>query len=132
MYMKSVVVCGSKKYKDEIKQFCHKLQELGAMVYEPNIYEPIKEDTFIQSENITRAIFKGFTLEHFDWIRKADVCFIYDKDNYVGVSVTMEMAFASAISKPIYALNRKTGDPCRDSLVDKEISTPEELFKLLK
>ena len=129
--MKSIVVCGSKKYKDEIKQFCDKLRKLGVFVYEPNIQEPLQEDAFVHSEHITRTIFKGLTLEHFDWIRKADVCFVYNKDEYVGVSVTLEMGYAAALAKPLYALNKKTGDPCRDSLIDRTVGTPEDLIKLL-
>ncbi|HLM84528.1 MAG TPA: hypothetical protein VK254_04970, partial [Candidatus Bathyarchaeia archaeon] len=56
---------------------------------------------------------------------------IYNKENYVGASVTLEMGYASALGKPVYALNEETGDPCRDSLIDKIASTPEKLAKLL-
>ena len=47
------------------------------------------------------------------------------------MSVTLEMAYASALAKPIFALNAKTGDPCRDALVDKVIKTPKALAALL-
>lgn len=129
--MKSVVVCGSKKYKDEIAAFCRELEELGVLVFEPSIQQPIFEDEMIQSEYVTGVIFKGLTLEHFDWIRKAEVCYIYNKDDYVGVSVTLEMAYADALGKPVLALNAKTGDPCRDALIDKIVKTPAELAALL-
>lgn len=130
--MKTVVICASKKYKDEVKQFCDKLTELGVVVFEPNISQPIFEDEHFHSEHVTKTIFKGLTLEHFDWVRKADVCFVYNENDYAGVSVSLEMGYASALGKPIYALTPKTGDPCRDSLIDKIASTPEELAKLLK
>ena len=130
--MKTVCICASKKNKKEVAQFCLDLQKLGVVVFEPNINEPFPEDSFLHSELITKTIFKGFTLEHFDWIKKADVCFIYNKNNYVGASVTLEMGYACALGKPIYALSEKTGDPCRDSLIDKIISTPEELVNLLR
>lgn len=130
--MKSVVVCGSKKYKGQIGTFCAELEKLGAVVFEPSIKFPIPEDAFITSDYVTKIIFKGLTLEHFDWIRKAEVCLICNYDDYVGTSVTMEMAYASALGKPIYALSTKTGDPCRDSLIDKVVATPRELFKLLQ
>ena len=129
--MKSVVVCGSKKYKNEIADFCKELEGFGSLVFEPSIQNPIMEDSKIHSDYVTKVIFKGLTLEHFDWIRKADVCFIYNKENYVGISVTMEMAFASALGKPIFALNSETGDPCRDALIDKVYTTAQELFKIL-
>lgn len=130
--MKSVVVCGSKRYRNDIAAFCEQLEKLGAVVFEPSIKYPIPEDAFIKSEYVTKVIFKGLTLEHFDWVRKADVCFVYNKEDYTGVSVTMEMAYASALGKPIYALSRKTGDPCRDSLIDKVVKTPQQLIKFLK
>ena len=49
-----------------------------------------------------------------------------------GTSVTLEMGYACALSKPILALSTKTGDPCRDSLIDREIKTFNELITLLK
>jgi len=84
---------------------------LGVVVFEPNINEPAPEDSFFHSKLITKTIFKGFTLERFDWIRKADVCFIYNKDDYVGASVTLEMGYACALGKTIYALKEKNWRP---------------------
>lgn len=130
--MKSIAVCASKKYKDQVKKFCDELSSLGVLVFEPSIQNPIFEDEKIGSEYVTSIIFKGLTLEHFDWIRKADACMILNFDDYVGTSVTMELAFASALSKPIFALSFKTGDPCRNALIDKAVTTPEELVKFLK
>jgi len=129
--MKSVVVCGSKKYKEEIHQFCEELRTKAVLVFEPNFEEPVMEDESIRSEHITKVVFKGLTLEHFDWIRKAEVCVVFNKDNYVGVSVTMEMAYASALSKPVFAVERETGDPCRNALIDRVIGSVDELVKLL-
>ncbi|PIP52975.1 hypothetical protein COX08_03515 [Candidatus Beckwithbacteria bacterium CG23_combo_of_CG06-09_8_20_14_all_34_8] len=129
--MKSVVVCASKKYKDEVAQFCNKLQKLGVLLFEPSISKPIFEDEKFTNNYITNVIFKGLTLEHFDWIRKADVCYIFNKDGYVGTSVSLEMGYATALGKPLFALEAKTGDPCRDSLIDKVVKTPQLLVNLL-
>lgn len=130
--MKSVVVCASKKFSKEVRQFCEELENLGVVVYEPNIHDDIEDDDFIHSDFITRVVFKGYTLEHFDWIRKADVVYIYNGKDYVGASVTLEMGFASALSKPIYALSEKTGDICRDTLIDRVVDSPAKLAALLK
>jgi hypothetical protein len=129
--MKSVVVCGSKRYAKEIDKFCEELEKLGMLVFEPNFKEPQPEDKEFSSPNLKQTVFKGLTLEHFDWIRKSEVCFVFNKDDYVGVSVTMEMAYASALGKPIFALSDKTGDPCRDGLIDKIVKTPQKLASLL-
>lgn len=129
--MKSVVVCGSKKYKDEIAAFCQKLEQLGVLVFEPNFKDPIPEDMQFDSPHITKIVFKGLTLEHFDWVRKAEVCFVFNQDDYAGISVSMEMAYACALGKPIFAFSPKTGDPCRDALIDKVVKTPQALAALL-
>ncbi|HSW37498.1 MAG TPA: hypothetical protein VLG37_03990 [Candidatus Saccharimonadales bacterium] len=129
--MKSVVVCGSKRYSKEIADFCKDLQNLGVLVFEPSIQQPIAEASKIHSDYVTAKVFKGLTLEHFDWIRKAEVCFVFNKDDYVGASVTLEIGYASALGKPIFALSAKTGDPCRDVLIDKVVTTPKQLAALL-
>lgn len=129
--MKSVVVCGSKRHKDEIATFCRELEKLGGLVFEPSFKEPIPESALIHSEYVTSKVFKGLTLEHFDWVRKTEVCFVFNKDDYAGISVAMEMAYATALGKPIFALSPKTGDPCRDAPIDKIVATPEALAALL-
>ena len=129
--MKSVAVCCSKKYAEEVAEFCEKLRAQNILVFEPNFKEPLQEDVLVGSAHITKVVFKGLTLEHFDWVRKAETCYILNLDDYVGVSVTMEMAYASALGKPIFAYSAETGDPCRNALIDQVITKPEELAKLL-
>lgn len=129
--MKPVVVCGSKRYKSEIAQFCDELTSRGVLVFAPDFTLVANEDQKYHSEYVTAKLFKGLTLEHFDWIRKAEVCYVYNKDGYAGVSVTMEMAYAAALGKPIFSLEEATGDPCLDALIDRVIPTPKELTALL-
>jgi hypothetical protein len=130
--MKSVVICASKKFSTEVRRFCQELEKLGVLVYEPNIHDIKEGDDFFHSEHITKIVFKGYTLEHFNWIRKADVVYIYNGNDYVGASVTLEIGFASALNKPIFAFSGKTGDHCRDTLIDRVVETPEKLADLLK
>lgn len=129
--MKSVVICGSKRYRSEIAKFCKELTAQGVLVFEPSIQQPIMEDAFISSDYVTSKVFAGLTLEHFNWIRKAEVCYIYNKGDYCGPSVTLEIGYAMALGKPIFALSAKTGDPCRDVMIDKVVKTPKQLIKLL-
>jgi hypothetical protein len=102
------------------------------VVFRPNIDSPIAENKEFESDHIRRVVFKGLTLEHFNMIRKADVCFVYNQGGYVGVSVLLEIGFASAMGKPIYALEAETGDPCSDCLIDTIVPTAEALLKKLK
>jgi pantothenate synthetase len=82
--MKSVVVCGSKRYAQEIARFCAELEKLGVMVFAPSFEELVPESAKFYSKYVTSKLFKGLTLEHFDWIRKADVCYVYNKAGYAG------------------------------------------------
>ncbi len=131
IFMKTVCVCGSKRFREEISIFCDKLENSGVVVFRPNINEPLYENQSVGSPHTTRMIFKGLTLEHFDMIRKADVCFVYNKDSYVGISVTLEIGFANALGKIIYSLEKSTDDPCRDSIIDDVIFSAEDLVKKL-
>ena len=105
--MKSVVICGSRKFKQEINKFADELEELGVLVYAPDV-----------------------DADHIQKMRMADVVFVYNKDGYAGVSVTLEIGAAIALAKPIYAL---ADDPevCRQVLFQAVISSPEELVKKL-
>lgn len=74
--------------------------------------------------------------EHFDRIRKADVCYIYNKKGYLGVNTTLELGFAHGKNMVIYALEPELpvdegGEICRDILFTEIIDKPEELIKRL-
>ncbi len=129
--MKTVCICGSKRYKQDIDQLTNRLFDLGITVFEPDIKEPINESALIGDKHTTQIIFAGLTLKHFDWIRKADATFIFNKDGYIGNSVTLELGYATALGKPIYALEAETGDPCSNALIDKVTPTPEVLARVL-
>ena len=129
--MKSVCICGSKRFKKEMEDFAKELEAEGVIVFQPNLKEPLPEDAEIENEHFTEVIFRGLTLEHFDWINKSDICFVYNKNGYVGVSVSLEMGYATAKGKPVFALTNETGDPCRDALIDKTYKNPKELLKVL-
>ena len=129
--MRSVAICASKKYAEEIHKFAAELRGLGVVIFEPNFSEPIPELTGFSSDHVRNMIFKGITLEHFEWIRRADICYVLNIDDYCGVSVTLEMGFACALGKIIIARSRNTGDPCRDCLVDFVAPTAKDLYAFL-
>jgi len=129
--MRSVALCASKKYANQVQKFGAELRELGALTFEPNFSEPIPELTEFSSPHVRNMIFKGITLEHFEWIRRADICYVLNLDDYCGVSVTLEMGYAYALGKIIVAHSGSTGDPCRDSLVDFVAPTAKDLRSIL-
>ncbi|MDO8667980.1 MAG: nucleoside 2-deoxyribosyltransferase [bacterium] len=127
--MKSVVLCGSRRFKPEIREFGEKLKQLGVVVFEPYLHSG-QDDWQDLSDDHKKFIALGLTHEHFHKIKLADVVFIYNKDGYSGNSVTMEIGYAVGANKPIYALSADE-ELCRHVLFRKIIRTPEELIKQL-
>ena len=140
--MKSVVICGSQRFNDEIEQFAARLRKLGApQVSTPNFKYLRKDFTLLdERERLVskryRAQVPALVLQHFDRIRKAEVCFVYNKDGYLGVNTTLEVGFAHGRDMIIYSFSRESavedgGEICRDILFTETVQTPEELFEKL-
>lgn len=104
--MKSVCICGSRKFKEEVRKFAKELERGGAVVY-----IPYHHSTEAEWEKLSKAYKKfialGLTHDHFYKIKMADVIFIYNKNGYSGVSTTMEIGYTVALGKPLYALSDK-------------------------
>lgn len=128
--MKSVVLCGSRRFEKEIRKFVKELSKNGVAVFEPILNQDRRIDTL--SDNLKRYAFLGLTHHHFSFIRKADVVFIFNKNGYLGNSGTMELGFAEALGKPIYALSEDKEEPCRNVLFDEIVKNPKELIRRLK
>lgn len=140
--MKTVVICGSQRYKEEIASFSKRLRELGVpVVFEPNFARQRKK-MLKQKESVRLRVrsyrdrVPAMVHEHFDRIRKADVCYIYNKNGYMGVNTTLELGFAHGKNMVIYALeterpHEQGGEICRDILFTEIVETPEELIQRL-
>ena len=128
--MRSVVICGSRRFKPEIREFAKKLKEKGVLVYEPYLYEESDEGNQL-SQEYKDFVALGLTHNHFYKISMAEVVFVYNKDGYIGNSTTLEIGFAVALGKPIYALSDADEEICRKVLFSKAVKTPEELIKEL-
>lgn len=61
----------------------------------------------------------------------ADVVFVFNKNGYAGNSTTLEIGYAVALGKPIYALNADE-ELCRHVLFREFISSPAKLAKNIK
>ncbi len=128
--MKTVVLCGSRRFKPEMREFGKKLKEFGVVVFEPYLHSGQDEWAEL-SDDYKKFVALGLTHDHFYKIQMADVVFVFNKDGYAGNSTTLEIGYAVATGKPIYAL---TGDEelCRHVLFREIISSPAELVKRLK
>ena len=141
--MKSVTICGSGRYFDEINQFAARLKQLGvSMIFTPH-FETRRKNFYTLEERermesrIYRAQLPMAVLQPLDRIRKAEVCFVYNKNGYLGINTTLEIGFAHGREIPIYALEAESdytngGEICRSVLFTDVVATPEELFELLK
>ena len=129
--MKSVVLCGSIRFKDGMLTFADELERLGATIYIPDFYS-LDEDwdnlTEVQRKHAALAL----THEHFYKMRMADVVFIYNEGGYLGNSTTMEVGYAVALGKPIYMLAEDEDEICRSVLCRGLHATPKELFDRLQ
>jgi len=129
--MRSVVLCGSRRFKPEMREFAKRLKEYGVVVYEPYLHSGQEEWEGL-SEEYRRFIALGLTHDHFYKIRMADVVFIYNKDGYSGNSTTLEIGYAIAAGKPLYALSADDEELCRRVLFREALRTPDELVKRLQ
>jgi hypothetical protein len=128
--MKSVVICCSRRFEKEVRKFAKDLKKMGVVVYEPILNQDKRINDL--PPNLKRFSFLGLTHHHFSFIRKADVVYIYNKAGYMGVSSTLELGFAEALGKPIFAYSEADLEPVRPVLFDEIITTPKELIKRLK
>ena len=129
--MKTVVMCGSRRFKPEIREFAKRLKKFGVVVYEPYLHSGQDEWAKL-SDDYKKFVALGLTHDHFYKIQMADVVFVFNKDGYAGNSTTLEIGYAVALGKPIYALNGDDEELCRRVLFREIISSPTELVKKLK
>lgn len=129
--MRTVVICGSRRFKPEIRAFGKALKDLGVVVYEPYLHSGQDEWANL-SDDYKRFVALGLTHDHFYKIQMADTVFVLNKGGYAGNSTTLEIGYAVALGKPIYALEDGDDELCRRVLFRGIISSAKELADILK
>lgn len=129
--MKSVVICGSARFAPEIRDFAKKLKDLGVIVYEPYLYRASNGNWDNIPDHDKPLVATGLTHVHFYKIRMADVVYVLNKDGYSGVSTTLEIGYAAALDKPIYAFSENDEEICRKIIFSGFIDKAEDLVKYL-
>ena len=122
--MKTVCMCGSFKHYDEMLVLRDALLRSGASCEWPTI-EQRRDPKAMTEEEAKAAI-----LAHLQRMDRADLILIYNKDGYVGNSVVMEIGYAFARRKPLYAL-RPIQDPFLMGLVTAVLS-PEDFIEVAR
>ncbi|MDO8561108.1 MAG: hypothetical protein Q7R91_02750 [bacterium] len=151
--MKSVVFCSSQRFRKDMDRFIHDLRGLAAKrnihltIFDPEFeakpphFENQHEKDRMQDETYKMTV-AGRVYDHlFRKVRVADVCFIFNKDGYLGANTNGELFAAAALGKTIYALHPKTlmghypkdlyEEPSSRKLVHEIVETPKELLKRL-
>ena len=124
----TVVFCGSRRYKPAILAFADELRRLGVRVIVPFLNERAWEG--IPADFQTYAAL-GLTLDHFRKIDLADVVYVFNEDGYAGPSTTLELGYAVAVKKPIYARTQDQ-ERTRNVLYAGFAATPQELYDLVR
>ena len=151
--MKSVVFCSSVRFKRELGEFIGEMKRLAAekglhpTVLEPNFEDrPMAFEQAHEKERLKNDFYRetvgGKVYDHlFRKVRVADVCFVFNKDGYLGANTNGELFAAAVMGKMCYALHPKTlmgtyphdlyEEPSSRKLIHEIVSTPEELLKRL-
>jgi nucleoside 2-deoxyribosyltransferase len=122
-----IVICGSRRFHDEIREAAQRLRENDHVVLEP-ILNRNKDINHLPAD-LKRYAFLGLTHHQLDLIRKADVCLIFNKDGYIGNSTTLELGYAVACGLVIYALEEDREEPCRAVLFDFVVGSIDEFVR---
>lgn len=105
----------------------------GVVVFEPNFLwlERWNEEEWSKlSDDIKKLVVMGLTYQHWRKIDLAAAVFIFNKDGYIGNSVNLEIGYATAKSKPIYALEQDE-ELGRWFLFSEIVPSPERLAEIL-
>jgi nucleoside 2-deoxyribosyltransferase len=121
--MKSVCICGSFRFYDEMVALRDALQAQGVHCEWPT------PGPRRAPQAMTPAEAKDVILQHLQRMDRADLIFMFNKGGYVGNSVIMEIGYAYARRKPVYVL-APIPDPSLMSLVTAVVSI-EDLVQLV-
>jgi len=150
--MKSVVFCSSQRFRKELQDFIQELRKLAhergvhLIIFDPEFEERPDIESKHEKERMRdqryRAQVAGKVYDHlFRKVKVADVCFIFNKDGYLGANTIGELFAAAMSGKICYALENqfKMGnyphdlydEPVPGKLIHETVPTPAELLKRL-
>lgn len=131
-----ICFCGSFKFYKDMEKAAEILRRKGFDVIVPqpshirhaHLPASLKEGKF-DKKTLTRWEGEG-AFGHLANIAKSDAVYLFNKGSYLGPAVTVEIGYALALNKPIYA-RAKVEDITVTNFV-KAVVSPNKLLKLLK
>ena len=151
--MKSIVFCSSQRFAKDMYVFMDKLADLAKQkgvniaILHPEFEREDKPLRYKHEKDrlddpVYRSQVAGMVYDNlFRKVKVADVCFVYNKDGYIGVNTSGELFAAAVLGKMIYAFDDKTlmghypsdlyEEPSVRKLVHEVVSSPAELLSRL-
>jgi len=114
---KKIVIGGSMKCRDIIKNTMSRLRDLGFEPLFPNIDYSLENKDVAKDEKTKEKL----SWEHYRAIDEADAVYFILPNGYMGTSCKIELGYAIALRKPVY-FSEKTGDIGIDCCCNKIIS----------
>lgn len=134
----TLTLCGSIRFADEMAAFAQSLRNAyGIVVHVPTARATPNDAVMELPEDVYLDLCRGRTWEHFHLIEIADAVFIFNERHpetkipHAGPSVTLELGYATARKKPVYALRPEDPEGCRRGLYLGACATPEDLARAL-
>lgn len=118
--MKKIAILGSAKDHNAISKIATELEKNGFYVFLfPNARE-LRQTPL--SETVLHLVDKGLIYSSFEKIKKSDYILFANINGYMGNSATLELGYATALSKHIFALNHDK-ELTRDALFTDVLET---------
>lgn len=133
---KTICFCGSFKFYKDMEEAAAYLRRAGleVVVPKPSHIRHGHKPEELKSGKYDKETLKKWEKEgaffHLSNIRRSDAVYIFNQGSYLGPAVTVEIGFALALGKPIFAKA-----PVEDITVTnfiQEIVSPSKLLKLLR
>ncbi len=133
-YGKNICFCGSFKFYKDMEVAATFLRHHGFVVVVPQPshirhgHKPEELKNNYDKKTLTKWEGEG-AFTHLSNVRKSDIVYIFNKKSYLGPAVTVEIGYALALQKPIFARS-----PIKDITVTNFVNrvvSPKELLKLL-
>lgn len=123
----SIVISGSfRKHFQGISSLIQEFEGLDIQVLSPQasqITNPKDEFVILETDDTNDP--KTLQERHLTAIEQADALYLYNKNSYLGASATLELGWALALGKPIYA--KESSEDFTLNLCSGKIATPQEV-----
>lgn len=101
--MKTITVCGSLRFYQEIVEIALKMELEGNCMFVP-IYNPYNTD----KDAFTDEEMKMLSKMHYEKIKLSDAILVVDVDGYTGSSTSKEIEYAKTLNKEIFYYSELT------------------------